>query len=192
MLHFKMPTGMGSDRAARRRWATASAVLAMAAVAGCGTADQPKTEAFEPPAVTASPSPTPTASEADAILAAYREFFARQTEISAAPKEQRRALLEPFTADPALNRVLRGMFAAEQIGEIGYGTPTLDPVVAEVNGDSAKVTDCQDTSETGRKKRKTGAVTTRGLARDNTVTSMKRGTDGSWRVTFVDYLDKGC
>lgn len=192
MYLLERPTGAGVRRGARRRWATASAVLAVAAVSGCGSSEQPKMEVFDPAAVTSSPTPSPTTSETDAIVAAYREFFARQTEISAAPKEQRRSLLEPFTVDPALNRVLRGMFAAEDIGEVGYGTPVLAPSVEKIDGDSATVTDCQDTSESGRKKLDGGKITTRGVKNAKAVVTLKRGPEGRWRVSTVAYPDERC
>ena len=146
-----------------------------------------------PAAMSATPSSTASApSDEDAILVAYREFFARQTEISLAPKEERRVLLEPFTTDPALDRVLGGMFAAEELGEVGYGVPKVDPSVEHVNGDKATVTDCQDTSKTGRKKKSTGKITTRGLDGDNVETQMRRDADGVWRVASVDYVDDPC
>ncbi|MGQ0631499.1 MAG: hypothetical protein ACT4P1_10680 [Sporichthyaceae bacterium] len=167
--------------------------LSLAATAGCSSDGDVDTE--PPAAVDAPTTPGPTSSapsEEQTILAAYREFFARQTEISLAPKEERRLLLEPFTVDPALERVLRGMFAAEEFGEVGYGAPELDPTVASIDGDEATIADCQDTSETGRKKRTSGKITTKGFDEDSVRTTMRRGPDGSWRVSSVDYVDDPC
>ncbi len=188
-------SGRDCVRGARSATRAAGIVLVAIGVAACGSGGGVKTES--PVAVSATVSATPTSTptagtDEAAILVAYREFFARQTEISMAPKEQRRVLLEPFTADPTLERVLRGMFAADEIGEVGYGEPVVDPQVTKVAGDTATVTDCQDTSKTGRKKRSTGKVTTRGLDRDNVSTTMLRGGDGAWRVSAVDYLDEPC
>lgn len=192
MFHLERPTGARSDQGARHHWATATAMLAVVSVAGCGSSEQPKTEAFDPTAVTASPTPTATASEADALLAAYREFFARQTEISAAPKDARRALLEPFTANPELQRVLGGMFAAEEYGEVGYGQVVVRPTVSHLDGDTAEVTDCQDTSMSGRKKRDSGKITTRGTKEAKVKTTLIRGADAQWRVSTVDYRGASC
>ena len=175
------------------RLRAAACILTLVTVAGRSSDGGVETEL--PIAAATGPSPSVTSSTASdeaEILAAYREFFARQAEISLAPKEQRRVLLEPFTTDPALERVLRGMFAADQIGEVGYGEPIVNPSVQSVDGDTATVTDCQDTSKTGRKKRATGKVTTRGLKRDNVSTTMLRGEDGVWRVSAVDYVDQSC
>jgi hypothetical protein len=162
-------------------------------VAGCSSDGGVETE--PPIATDAGPSPTVASSatsDETEILAAYREFFARQTEISLAPKEQRRVLLEPFTTDPALNRVLRGMFAADEIGEVGYGEPVVNPTVKEIDGDTATITDCQDTSMAGRKKRSNGKITTRGTGQARAEVTAERGDDGRWRIATVDYQDDQC
>lgn len=171
----------------------AACVLTLVTVAGCSSDGGVATE--PPIAADAGPSPTATASatsDETEILAAYREFFARQTEISLAPKEQRRVLLEPFTTDPALNRVLRGMFAADEIGEVGYGEPVVNPTVKEIDGDTATITDCQDTSMAGRKNRSNGKITTRGTAEARAEVTAERGDDGRWRIATVDYQDDQC
>lgn len=180
-------------RGPRRMTFGAATVLTLAGVAACSSGGV-NTEAPIAASAAVTPTPTAAADEADeaAILAAYREFFARQTEISMAPKEQRRVLLEPFTVDPALERVLRGMFAAEEIGEVGYGAPEVDPQVDGVNGDKATVLDCQDTREFGRKKVSDGELTTRGIKHAKVVATMQRGADGAWRVASVVYPEEPC
>ncbi|WP_019872982.1 hypothetical protein, partial [Sporichthya polymorpha] len=157
--------------APRRVTCAVATAMVLAGVGACSSDGGVNAEGPVASGAAATATPTLSSDEA-AILAAYREFFARQTEISMAAKEQRRMLLEPFTTDPALERVLRGMFAAEEIGEVGYGEPVLNPAVQSVDGDTATVTDCQDTSKTGRKNRGNGKVTTRGLKRDNVSTTM--------------------
>lgn len=182
----------GRSRLAAGRRPTLIAVVAGAvALGGCGSSDQPRTEAFEPPVVSSSPSPTPP-SETEAILAAYREFFARQAEISMAPKEQRKALLEPFTTNPALQRVLGGMFAAEEHGEVGYGAPIVNPEVQRVDGDTATVHDCQDGRKAGREKRDSGKITTRGIKEAKVVATLERGDDGRWRMATIESPDEPC
>jgi hypothetical protein len=185
-----------------RRISPGAAILLAAGVSlslgGCGSSRAVNTEPVpvitETPSPTATSSPTasPTADPTPAILSAYREFFARQSEISAAPKEARQALLAPFTTDPELNRVLRGMFAAEGFGEVGYGSPVVNPAVAKVDGDTATITDCQDTSEFGQKKKANGKITQHGIKRANVLAKVKRGPDGTWRISFVDYPDNPC
>jgi hypothetical protein len=187
--------GHGVERGWRSGRAFSAALAVLVGASACGSNGGVQTEVPIASAASIAPSATATqtpAAEDDAILAAYREFFARQTEVSKAPKEERRDLLAPFTADPALDRVLRGMFAAEEFGEVGYGEPDLDPSVESIDGAKATVTDCQDTSKAGRKKRTSGKVTTRGVKEAKAVTTLTRGDDGQWRVTFVDYPDEKC
>jgi hypothetical protein len=177
----------------RNRFVGAGAVLILSGlVAGCGSPGKPT---IEPLAAAASPTATPAAtapSDQEAILAAYREFFARQAEISAAPKDQRSALLAPFTVDPALDRVLRGMYAAEGFGEVGYGAPVVNPTVTKIDGDTATVNDCQDTRGAGTKKLSTGKVASHGVKAAKVVATAKRGADGAWRLSFIDYPNQPC
>lgn len=176
-------------RVPRRAAIAAGVALTMTSVAACSSGGGVNTEA--PVAATATITPSTDVDEA-AILAAYREFFARQTEISMAAKEQRRILLDPFTTDPALERVLRGMFAAEELGEVGYGEPVVRPVVEDIDGDTATVTDCQDGRDAGRKKRGSGKITTRGMKSTKVVATAERGPDGRWRMATFAYPEEPC
>lgn len=190
--------GRSEDLAGRRSRGMVLQYAALAAMTGillgaCSSSGGVKTEAPDPVAAAATSSASPTPSdESSAILAAYREFFERQTEISLAPVADRRALLEPFTTDPALTSVLTGMRSATDNGEVGYGTGTFSPRVARIDGDTATVEDCQDNSKTGQKKAKSDQITTRGTEHDFAVTSMRRGDDGAWRVASVRYADTPC
>ncbi len=193
MFRHERCMGDSARSAARRRpWLCVAVGGALAlTLAGCGSSEQPGLEALGGPAATASVTPT-AQSETDAILAAYREFFARQTEISLAPRAERRTLLEPFTTDPALQRVLGGMFAADEMGEVGYGAPIVSPEVRRITGDTAEVVDCQDGREAGRKNIETGKITTRGAKQAKAVVTLKRGADGSWRVATIAFPDEPC
>jgi hypothetical protein len=178
-------------RATRLVTCAVTAAMVLGGAAACSSDGGVDTE--EPVSVGGAVTATPSAISAEAaVLAAYREFFARQTEISLADKEQRRALLEPFTTDPALERVLRGMFAADEIGEVGYGEPVVNPVVQKIEADTATITDCQDTSMAGRKKRESGKITTRGTKQAQVYVTAKRGSDGRWRISTVDYQADKC
>lgn len=172
-------------------WMAAAAVAS--GLVGCSSDSGVDTEDPVAAATSASPSATLTpASDNEPILAAYREFFAAQTRISSAPAGERRVMLEPLATDPALSRVLRGMFAADELGEVGYGQEVLDPRVTNVDGDDAEIEDCQDTSGIGRKKRDNGKIVTRGTPEADVRATMRRGADGSWRVATVEYKDAAC
>lgn len=186
---------------------------AVAVLAGCSSTPAATTEAVAPAsavaAATAEPTAAPTgtpspsapveaspATEVDenaAILAAYREFFNRQVEISNAAPEDWRSMLEPFTADPALSSVLRGLKVTTRKGRAGYGVVRLNPkIVSILQGRWAAVEDCQDNSQAGELIVATGQVKTRGVKRDFAATTLRKGDDGAWRVTFVDYPGHPC
>jgi hypothetical protein len=168
-------------------------VIAALVLSSCSSSGDVKTEQPEPVATSVVSSPSPTGiDETAAILAAYREFFARQAEISMAAKGERQALLAPFTTDPALQRVLRGMLAAEEIGEVGYGQPVVNPVVHSIDGDVATVYDCQDGSQAGRKNKATGKVVSRGAKKSKAVVTLHRGDDDRWRVATIAFPDEPC
>lgn len=184
--------GIPGGRERRAQWVPAGLIAGLV-LAGCTSSGSVSTEPPEPVAATSTPSATSAVTdETAAILAAHREFFDRQTEISIAPKDQRKELLAPFTTEPALQRVLGGMFAAEELGEVGYGVAVLNPRVTEIDGDRATVRDCQDNRNVGRKKIETGKIVTKGFKRDHAEVGLIRGGDGRWRVSTVEYLDEKC
>lgn len=184
--------GIPCLRPTGRLFTAAGLALVLGLAGGCGSDGDVDLDNASAPAST-SPTSSPTVDpDETAILAAYREFFARQTEISMAPKEQRRVLLEPFTTNPALERVLRGMFAAEELGEVGYGEPVVDPEVETIDGDTATVTDCQDGRNAGRKKRDGDKITTRGMKDTKVVATAERGDDGQWRMATFAYPEEPC
>lgn len=194
--------GITRDRGGRaygRRVRLLASAVALLGLTSCGSDREVDTE--NPVAATASlaPSPEPTPSstptaipEDGAILDAYRAFFAAQTDISLAPAGERRAMLEPLATDPLLSRVLGGMLAADHYKEVGYGTAEVDPEVTSVDGDEATIKDCQDTSDSGRKNRKTGKIVTRGTPEAKVVATARRDADGTWRLATVEYRDDRC
>jgi len=72
-----------------------------------------------------------------------------------------------------------------------YGQDTVRPEITMVNGLTATLRDCQDTSGHGRLKVATGKKVTLGLKNDLAIVTMKRGPDGVWRVSTVEYKPAG-
>jgi hypothetical protein len=134
-----------------------------------------------------SPSPTAT-SEASRILAQYRAFWNIEASAAQAPAAEREALLRPYATEPLLSRVLRGMSASDNLGQVAYGEVVPHPIITKIERGVASIRDCQDASKAGRKERDTGRIVTRGTSRDLAVATVKRGPDGVWRVATVDYV----
>jgi len=99
--------------------------------------------------------------------------------------------LKKLATDPELTRVLGGLAASTQAGEIGYGDTVVRPQITALNGSAAELSDCQDTSAHGRMKASTGQKLTVGRKNDLAKVTMKRGDDGFWRVATVDYAPAG-
>lgn len=151
-----------------------------------------------PSSATTSPAATPPASasaapadDSAAILAQYRAFFDSLTPLSMTEPVARAAAMKRLAVDPALARVLGGMASSEQVGEVGYGTPVLRPKIDKIEGDTATILDCQDTSGNGRLAKATGKVVTVGRKNDYAQVTVQRGPDGVWRVATVAYAAAG-
>lgn len=96
-----------------------------------------------------------------------------------------------LAVDPALARVLGGMASSDQAGEVGYGAHVLRPKIDKIDGDTATILDCQDTSGSGRLVEATGKVVTVGRTNDYAQVTLQRGADGAWRVATVAYAAAG-
>lgn len=190
------------------RAASASAALAAVLVAaGCSSssgvdAQGPVTPApsrYAPPTAEASATAAPSASsttssttaEKSAILSQYKAFFASLTPLSKVEANTRYKAMRKLATDPELTRVMGGMAASTKAGEVGYGDITVRPEITAMNGSTAEIKDCQDTSTHGRKKASTGQKITVGRKNDLAKVTMKRGDDGIWRVAAVEYAPAG-
>lgn len=179
--------------------AGAAALAGAMAVAGCGHSsgvhaqDGPTTPALTTPATAATPTPAATAIPGQAaILTQYRAFFAALTPLSKMNSSAaRRAAVAKLAVDPELTQLVGGIAAARAQGQVLYGGFILRPQLLLVSGDTAKLTDCQDSSKHGRSVASTGKVVTFGRANDLAMATMKRGSDGAWRMARIDYAAVG-
>lgn len=195
---------MGPDQATkgqRRAWPGIAVGLAiMLAATGCRSSgkvhvDQPGTAS---PSASAIASPTPTATPSPTVeqqvLAQYRAFWPAQTRASLADEADREAVLSPNTADPELRSLLEGITAQRRLGHVFYGADTPRPEIEMLSVDrgTAVVRDCADSSQTGLMDAATGEKLTKGVERNPVVTTMHRGDDGVWRVTFLTHPQTSC
>jgi hypothetical protein len=165
-------------------------------LAGCTS----RSPAADPTPAGTPSAATPTASVSvparvpvvDLVLAQYTAFWKTITPAAQAPASRRRAILAPVAADPELSRLLRGLVAAEAVGEGQYGVEVPRARVTNVRGATADVVDCQDASHAGKTNRRTGKPITRGVARNPVKATLRRGADGIWRVATVEFRGGTC
>ena len=197
---------VGAMRTPAARGAVMAAALTVALMlAGCNSAGT--VDARGP--VTPAPTATPTTHAPDAkpssslsgttaitpesanILRQYKAFFASLTPLSKASNSARFAAMQKLATDPELTRVLGGLAASTQAGEVLYGALVLRPKIQSRNATSATIVDCQDTSGHGRMVAATGRKVTVGLVNDLAKVTLARGPDRIWRVATVEYAAAG-
>ena len=84
------------------------------------------------------------------------------------------------------------MAAADAVGEGQYGAEMPRARVTSARGEVATVRDCQDASMAGRLERRTGKRITVGVARNPVRATLRRGADGRWRVSTVEFPEESC
>lgn len=136
-----------------------------------------------------SVEPTPSAETATpdeaAVLDAYRAFYAALDQAQADPPRSQEYLAPVATG--AQFEITNGAIKAAFLeGEEDVGSPVLNPTVHAVDGDTAIVHDCQDTSSVQSRDRATGEVLTIGSNPDSATTVLTR-VNGVWRVSATDF-----
>jgi hypothetical protein len=157
----------------------------------------PSTAPSAPPAAASTAPVTPTLSPAEAekqaILAQYQRFFQIPTPLSLAPAADRPAMFAQVAVDPSYSRTIGALAEADLRGEQFFGEVEINPVIVSVEGGTATIRDCQDTSQSGRVKTSDGTKVRVGRKDSLVDVTMLQGSDGVWRVSRADYADKaGC
>ena len=183
-------------------------IAAAAALCGCRSGNEVRTQGPTSSAPTSasspsqsqgtatSPSSTPTVigSSGDVsqvVLSQYRAFFASLVPLSKTEPNARFTAMKRLAVDPELTQIMGAMAAATQAGEVYYGDHVLRPKIDSLQPDSATILDCQDTSAHGREVAATGKKLTVGRKNDYAQVTMKLGDDGIWRVATVGYAAAG-
>ena len=145
------------------------------------------------PAVTQpSPAPSEGSAEEQAVLAQYRKFFEIQEGLHLTAPNERAAVWAQVATEPSYTRTLGGIAAADAAGETFFGERTIDPAIESIEGSTATVRDCQDTSRRGRMNKATGVKVVIGRPNAPVIITMLRGPDGIWRVSEADYRSDTC
>ena len=127
-------------------------------------------------------------------LPSIEAFWRALPGASRAAASHRRALLSKYTANPELGSLLAGMARQDREGKVIYGFDKPHAVVSTLalSQGVAVVSDCQDSSQSGVARRTSGRRLTVGVKRNHVVSTMHRGADGAWRVSFVAYPKTPC
>jgi hypothetical protein len=192
-------------------WITSMAALSIAIVGGCSSSGStpqlgnptPESSTIPAPpesASTSSPAAAPPSSTSRSsstrhqIRTQYNGFWSSLPVASRAAPGRRRAILARYSADPELTSLLTGMATQDRKGEVIYGRNVTHPRLhaTSTTVGRATITDCQNASDTGVARLRPYVKLTVGVAHTSVVTTMHRGSDGHWRVTFVSYPKRSC
>lgn len=121
------------------------------------------------------------------VVSQYRRFVRVTSNLTDYPSHERPGQIERVATDPILPLIMTNLARMDVAGEVLYGEPVTRKPRVELNGKVAIVRDCQDTSDSGRKKASTGKVLSKGVSRAAVVVTFKLGDDGVWRASAVDY-----
>jgi hypothetical protein len=167
----------------------AAGILLIAACAG-------NNDAEPPPSTTAPSKLAPTTSAAaqtenERVLAQYGGFFQTLPQASTMPEAPRNELLAKYLSGSAYSKTVKTLSSQAAFGKVVYGEVIMHPDVTSIDTSTAVVTDCQDTSNSGVKDRKTGRKETKGIPRALVVADL-RAVGGTWKIIKIDYRGARC
>lgn len=181
------PLRTGRRRQHLRGTAGTIAVLTAAALlAGCGSSDDPKTEASPSPSKTASPSPDPTQEAKDQVLAVYRGMWKETAKIYSSGSFKNTELPK-YAGDKALAKVRVAAIYYQDNNLVVKGEPGLSPKVTVLSLDTdpktATIVDCVDSTNFVPENKKTGKKSELdGDNRRHTQTSKASWTGKRWMI----------
>ncbi|HKA69270.1 MAG TPA: hypothetical protein VKG85_09160 [Actinomycetes bacterium] len=121
------------------------------------------------------------------VLKQYRKFWRVTSHLTDVPSHERPALIGEVATSPILPIIMTNLARMDTAGEVLYGEPRARSPRVEFDGRTAIVRDCQDTSNSGRKKASTDQILSKGVDRAAVTVMLKRGKDGVWRASEVSY-----
>jgi hypothetical protein len=140
----------------------------------------PQASSTAPRSVTAAP----TGTVEDQIRAVYRHYWTTALPAAAAaPRAERRAILEPVMVEPALSSELALLLSIDREGQELFGHAVPVSQVVQQRGGAAVLRGCLDSHQMGRIEADTGRYVYRGVPREAVLMTFKLGEDGRWRVS---------
>jgi hypothetical protein len=138
------------------------------------------------------PATPSAAADEQAMLGQYQQFWqVSGSPLNDVPVNQLRETLSPYAVDPQLS-ILVGNVESQRAKDIGtYGDVTVRPAVVSMDGATAKIRDCQDTSKSGQLELKSGRKLTVGV-NGSLVNVTMRLVGQTWKVSVVDFASQRC
>ncbi|MEV7006638.1 hypothetical protein [Streptosporangium sp. NPDC051022] len=127
-------------------------------------------------------------------MSSYRAYWTALAQAGKSSPKQARDLLKPYVKGPYLDHLVDGVRQMHAQDREPYGQ--VVPRVKEVwiSKDDAKVVDCQDVSGAAMADSRTHQVIpgTGGKATANIEASMRRSSDGRWRLIELSIKEALC
>jgi hypothetical protein len=129
-------------------------------------------------------------SKKHAVKAAWRQYWHVYDTLQTNPKLSWKATVSDVAVDPIRSELLHADRKFEAKGITGYGRTVTHIKSTKIasSGDKATVRDCQDDSQGGSVKVKTGRKVTVGKDHNLIRGTLTKGKDGEWRVKQIGYL----
>ncbi|MFB9729835.1 hypothetical protein [Haloechinothrix salitolerans] len=124
-------------------------------------------------------------------MIAYKQFWVVLQSLDEKSETRWDEQLAEVAVNPQLKISLQAARFQSLNGERTYGEVRARISGVEIDGATAKVTDCQDASHSGVADAKTGEHKTVGIARNPVEARLKRH-DGTWKVADINYPGGEC
>lgn len=168
-----------------------SASIALAGCSDSANSDGLNLETTTPPSPSVSTSSPPesitVSAEEQAVLDAYEAFYAALAQAYADPPKAQ-DYLEPAATGAQFEQTNGAIKANFLAGEETVGSPVLNPVVESIEGTTAVVHDCQDTSGVQTQKIEGGQVIEVGRNPSSVQTTLQ-DVEGTWKVAATEYME---
>lgn len=150
---------------------------------------------FSSAAPTSDAIPAAEADDRAAAEAAWTRYWEVYATLPHTPEDQWDGLLAAVAVEPMIENAKKDARTIIGKGRDTYGTVThrFSWPKSIDGGDTATISDCDDTSQSGAYETATGNKISVGVPRRNTMGTLVKGDDGVWRVSAAYILkDEPC
>ena len=175
---------------------TSSSAAPSSSAASSPTSSSAAAPLFSSAAPTTSDAiPAPEAANRAAAEAAWTRYWEVYATLPHTPEDQWDGLLVAVAVEPMITNAKTDARSIVEKGRDTYGTVTHRFSWAKPinDSDTATISDCDDTSQSGAYETATGNKISVGVPRRNTMGTLVKGSDGIWRVSAAYILkDEPC